>query len=216
MTTTEQQSTLQQQRLVDQRLLKAVQQFGLDFDHPDLQAFKASLANWGSEWQARGQQYLAAADMLDNAVNLSAPATRQLLELFAAQKHQLRWEQSYKKSDAVVSDAMLNGYAFAEVVGLRGPFISDRIRCGIGVWGPHLLYPKHQHQAEEIYLVLGGSAEFDIEGNITMATAGSLLKVESLAEHGFQTFAEPLVVYYLWQSGNLREISRFIPPETRQ
>lgn len=208
-TTSHEQKTNNRERLADQQLLEAVQQFGFDFDHPDLQPFKLSLANWGDDWQVREQQYLAAADKLDAAINLSIPATQSLLELFAVQKNRLQWEQSYKKSDALASDAMLSDYAFAEVIGLRGPFISDRIRCGISIWGPHLIYPKHRHQAEEIYIVLAGSAEFIIEGNITLETAGSLLKVESLAEHGFQTFTEPLVVYYLWQSGNLREISRF-------
>lgn len=60
---------------------------------------------------------------------------------------------------------MLSGYGFAEVIGERGPFVSKRVRSGIGVWGPNIDHPAHHHMAEEVYVPLAGSAEITLTGS---------------------------------------------------
>jgi len=108
---------------------------------------------------------------------------------------------------------MLAGYGFAEVVGLRGQFLSTRIRSGIGVWGPDIIYPPHHHRADETYVVLAGAAEFTVgEGagaSVSMRTAGDVVHVPSMTPHGFRTGEDPLVVLYMWQGAGLREKSSF-------
>ena len=108
---------------------------------------------------------------------------------------------------------MLAGYGFAEVVGKHGPFVSERVRAGIGVWGPNIDYPAHRHEAEEIYVIAGGSAEFRLgdegEEETVVKRAGDAVYVRSMLTHGFRTLSEPLAVFYVWQAGDLREKSSF-------
>ena len=194
----------------DLELLDAVRDFGLGQTDPAVEKFKPAITDWGDEWIDVGQAYLPAADLLADAIATANTHTRGLLETFARHKDRLYWEQSYKKEDGVVSDAMLAAYGFAEILGQRGPFISDRIRAGIGIYGPNIVYPRHRHQAEEIYIVLAGAAEFTIDtAEATMRTTGDVINIESNTPHGFRTTDQSLVIYYLWQAGDLRQISSF-------
>ena len=197
-------------RIEDLELLDSVREFALAHPHPAVQRFRESMRDWGDEWFAVEQTHLPAADFLGTAIPTGNRQTRALLETFERHKNRLRWEQSYRKEDGVVPDAMLEGYAFAEIIGKRGPFVSDRIRSGIGIWGPGILYPRHQHQAEEIYVVLAGAAEFKIGADDeTRRIAGNVVYVQSNTPHGFRTTDQSLVVYYLWQAGDLRQTSSF-------
>jgi mannose-6-phosphate isomerase-like protein (cupin superfamily) len=194
----------------DLELLDAVSQFALAHPHPDVERFKKSMRDWGENWLAVDESYLSAADLLGASIATSNPQTHGLLERFEQHKHRLHWEQSYKKEDGVVSAAMLAAYGFAEIIGKKGPFVSDRIRAGIGIYGPNIVYPRHQHQAEEVYIVLAGSAEFKV-GDRAAATrqVGDVIFVASNTPHGFCTSDQSLVIYYLWQAGDLRQISDF-------
>jgi len=194
----------------DLELLDAVRDFTLTHPHLAVQKFRDSMRNWGDNWITVEPSYLPAADFLSETFANTDQQTRGLVETFERHKNRLRWEQSYRKEDDVVPEAMLEGYAFAETIGMQGPFVSERIRAGIGIWGPEIVYPRHQHQAEEIYIVLAGSAEFKIgEAEVSRRSTGDVVYVESNTPHGFRTTDQSLVVYYLWQAGDLRQISHF-------
>ena len=194
----------------DLELLDAVRDFALSHPHPVVQRFRNSMQNWGDDWISIESNYLPTADFLGAAIANTDQQTHALVETFERHKSRLHWEQSYKKEDGVVPDAMLEGYAFAEIIGKRGPFVSESIRAGIGVWGPDIVYPRHQHQAEEVYVVLAGAAEFKIgAAEETRCSAGDVVYVESNEPHGFRTTDQSLVIYYLWQAGDLRQTSSF-------
>jgi len=194
----------------DLELLDAVSQFALTHPHPDVERFKKSMRDWGENWLAVDESYLPAVDLLGASIATGNPQTRGLLERFEQHKHRLHWEQSYKKEDGVVSAAMLAAYGFAEIIGKQGPFVSDRIRAGIGIYGLNIDYPRHQHQAEEVYIVLAGSAEFKVGDSAEVTSrAGDVIFVASNTPHGFRTCDQGLVIYYLWQAGDLRQISDF-------
>jgi mannose-6-phosphate isomerase-like protein (cupin superfamily) len=194
----------------DLKLLDAVCDFGLMQTDPAVEKFKPAIAEWGEDWIDVGQAYLPAANLLNDAIINGNSQTQGLLETFARHKDRLYWEQSYKKEDDVVSDAMLAAYGFAEIIGKQGPFVSERIRAGIGIYGSNIVYPRHQHQAEEIYIVLAGSAEFKIgAAEEARRSTGDVVYVESNTPHGFRTNDQSLVIYYLWQAGDLRQISSF-------
>ncbi len=194
-------------------LLRAIQTFVADCPLNEIQRFKPAIANWGERWCAVEATDLPAAQTLVDALSLSAPSTHRLLAAFANVSAQCRWEQSYKKADGLVGDDMLAGYGFIETIGKWGPFISDRVRSGIGVWGPNVLYPRHHHAAEELYLVLAGTAQFDLgEGDqrtVAQKVAGEAVYVPPNLVHGLRTTTQPLVVFYIWQAGDLRETSTF-------
>ena len=197
-------------QLEDLELLDAVRNFALAHPSPLVEKFKASVRDWGDQWIDVERVQLPVADALDDALARAIPATRGLLETFVRHRNRLRWEQSYKKEDGVVSDAMLAAYGFAEILGRQGPFVSESIRAGIGIYGPDIEYPIHRHHPEEIYIVLAGAADFMIgQTRGIRKTAGDVVFMQSDTPHGFRTADEAFVVYYLWQGGDLREISSF-------
>jgi mannose-6-phosphate isomerase-like protein (cupin superfamily) len=194
----------------DLELLESVRNFTLEHRHPQVDNFKPAMRDWGTQWQATSAAYLPVGDILAKAEKDCDTTSQQLVQTFARYNQRLRWEQSYRKQDGLVPDAMLDAYGFSEIIGLHGPFVSDRIRAGIAIWGAHLDYPQHQHQAEEVYIVLAGSAEFSFDGNTTQTRrAGDVIFVESNRRHGFHTTDESLVILYLWQAGDLRQTSSF-------
>ena len=197
-------------QIEDLELLDGVREFALAHPHPAVQRFRGSMRDWGDDWVAVEHSHLPASDFLAAAIPTGNQQTRALLETFERHRNRLHWEQSYRKEDGVVPDAMLESYAFAEIIGKQGPFVSERIRAGIGIYGPDIEYPRHQHQAEEIYIVLAGGADFKIgEAEIARYESGDVVSVESNTWHGFRTSDQTLVVYYLWQAGDLRQISNF-------
>lgn len=197
-------------QIEDLELLDAVQDFALSDPDPRVQKFSTSLREWGQDWVATSPAYLPAADFLADAISISIARGSELLTLFERHKTRLRWEQSYRRQDALVPQAMLDGYGFAEIIGQQGPFVSDRIRAGVCIWGPGIVYPRHQHQAEEVYILLAGSAGFKVGDSAELEySAGEVVFVESNTMHGFRTTDQALVVCYLWQAGDLRQVSRF-------
>ena len=197
-------------QLPDLELLESVSHFTLEHPHPQVAHFKPAMRNWGTDWKATNPEYLPAGDILAAAEKHCDTSAQHLVRTFTRHNLRLRWEQSYRKQDGLVPDAMLAAYGFAEIIGLRGPFVSDRIRAGIAIWGAQLDYPQHQHQAEEVYIVLAGSAEFSFDNSMAKTRgAGDVVFVESNRRHGFHTSDESLVVFYLWQAGDLRQTSSF-------
>ena len=150
-------------QLQDLALLDAVRDFTLSHPSPAIENFKPAMRDWGDDWIDVAPEYLSAADRLEQAVERGD--CHPLVQQFLDQRMRLRWEQSYTREQQLVPEAMLDGYCFAEVIGKRGPFVSERIRAGIGLWGPAIDYPPHRHQAEEVYVVLAGSADFLLDDN---------------------------------------------------
>ena len=200
-------------RDADQRLLEAIQSFVAGHPNRDVQRFQDGVAEWGHDWSGVTPGHLRAADTLSETLTYTIPETHHLVSLFNDERNSRKWEQSYTKSADLVGDDMLSGYGFAEVIGKHGPFVSTRVRSGIGVWGPNIDYPVHRHRAEEVYVLLAGSAEFELDegenARIGVRRTGDAVYVPSMLSHGFRTKAEPLVVFYIWQAGDLREKSSF-------
>ncbi len=133
-------------------------------NHEDVKRFRAAFED-DFDWQDTGINLLPATVHLDRVQSPADSIYQRVIEIFAVHCHELFWEQTYTKQDRVVSDDMLADYGFAEILGKRGPLVSNSIRCGIGVWGPGIDYPVHSHDAEEIYIILSGSARFTLDGN---------------------------------------------------
>lgn len=191
-------------------LVAALQGFALAREEPAIERFGDSLRNWGSEFRAVDPVRLPAVDCLPAAAADAKSPARELLKLFDRYKDQLYWEQSYTKEDDLVPESMLANYGFAEIVGSRGPFVSNRVRCGVGIYGPGVHYPRHWHEAEEIYLPLSGGARFSIDGNPVDCAPGEVIFVASNTPHGFTVNENrAIVLFYLWQAGALRQTSTF-------
>lgn len=192
----------------DLELLDAVVEFTLSHPHPDVENFKPAMRDWGDAWTDVAPVYLPAADRL--AVLIEREDCHPVVQPFARHCRELRWEQSYTRAQNLVPDAMLDGYGFTEIVGKHGPFVSERIRAGISILGPHIEYPRHHHEAEEIYAVLVGGADFRIgDEPATRRSSGDVIYVAANEPHGFCTTDDVMIIFYLWQAGDLRETSTF-------
>ncbi len=200
-------------QLADRQLLAAIHAFVTASRLPDIDRFRAGVLDWGNAWLEVVPQHLPAADTLASIPPTATAETRPLIAAFARHRRTRKWEQSYTKADRLVGDDMLASYGFAEVIGKWGPFVSDKVRSGVGIYGANILYPRHHHAAEEIYVCLAGTAEFFLGGDDDTSTVtpgpGDAVYVPSRLPHGFRTREEPFVVFYIWQSGDLRETSTF-------
>lgn len=73
------------------------------------------------------------------------------------------------------------------------------------------MYPNHHHQAEELYMIVAGSAVFRVaEDAPRRCEAGDVVHVTPNQVHGFETREQPLGVLYVWRNGDLRETSKFV------
>ena len=189
-------------------LLEAMRDFTLSHRHGDVARFAPAMRDWGDAWIDVAPVLFPAAERLAQIVQRDD--SHPLLRVFARHYRELRWEQSYTRAQKLVPDSMLDGYCFSEIIGKQGPFVSDRVRAGISILGPRIEYPRHHHQAEEIYAVLAGSADFRVGDEAPAARhSGDVVYVAPNRPHGFETGDDILVIYYLWQAGDLRETSTF-------
>ena len=197
----------------DRRLLDATLAYVAGHADAKLDAFRSDVAHWGEDWAGVAPAHLRASDLLADALApaQSGAAERELMSVYVEERASRHWEQSYSAADAAVGADMLAGYGYTEIVGKRGPFLSERIRAGVGVFAAGVDYPAHRHRAEEIYVVLAGSGSFRLgEHPPERRTAGAVVHVPSLVVHGITMDTEPLVILYLWRGGDLREKSTFV------
>ena len=121
--------------------------------------------------------------------------------------HQLlMWRQTYAAGD--VGDAFLRNYGYAEIVGMKS-LPSRRIACGFLILGPSTLYPRHRHEAEEIYIPLRGTARWQQNDAVWRERRpGAVIHHMSDEPHSMQTGAQPLLALYVWRGGQLNQKAR--------
>lgn len=193
------------------RLRDALLDFVTGNSSEALDPFRTGMASWGHEWVDAPARHLPVADFLEPSLPGTNEDTHALLNLFEQENSGLKWEQTYTKAEDAISEDMVNGYGFVEIIGKWGPFVSTRVRSGIGVFGPNVNYPMHYHGAEEVYFLLSGSADFRFdEGIVERRNVGDAVYMRSMRKHGFRSLDVPLVIFYIWQAGDLREKSTFV------
>lgn len=134
-----------------------------------------------------------------------APAcatTAPLLGTLRGHAKALHWRQTYSAGE--VGAAFLSKYGYVEVLGPEGHFRHEGTRAYIGYWGAGLTYDWHVHEAEEIYYVLAGSAEFrSRRQGAEVLRPGQWREHLSMEPHAIRTAAEPLIVFALWRGPGL-------------
>ena len=118
----------------------------------------------------------------------------------------LTWRQTYTAGE--IGDAFLQNYAYAEIVGTKS-IPSRRIACGFLILGPFTLYPRHHHEAEEIYIPLRGTARWQQNDAVWRTRRpGAVIHHASGEPHSMETGAEPLLALYVWRSERLNQEAR--------
>jgi len=152
-------------------------------------------------------QTLPVTRWLNGIERQAALPTRALCTALAEWSAHLPWRQTYKAED--LGEAFLERYGYMELAGQRGPFASDEIACGFLLLGPDIYYHRHRHEAEEIYIVLAGTAHWSKgDGAFAPQPPGNLIHHPSWCWHAMRTGDQPLLALYFWQGGDLTQKSQ--------
>ena len=98
-------------------------------------------------------------------------------------------------------------YGSAEILGPGGLLglpeclmdAEDSVRVGIIAMAPCLTYPRHRHPAHELYVVLSGTADWQVgEDEPTPLPPGSVRYHPSLVPHAMRTRDEATLACYVW------------------
>jgi hypothetical protein len=190
-------------------LLAQTYAFLISLKAPDLTPF---LANWPHtrERRANTPASLSVVSWLPR-IKANAPAScATMIGALLRLTPELTWHQTYKQP--IVGAVFLDNYGYTELAGLTGPVPSQRLACGFLLLGPSTTYPRHRHEAEEIYVPLSGTAAWQhgSEGWHD-EPPGTLIHHASNEPHAMRTGIQPLLALYLWQSDNLNQKSRLDP-----
>lgn len=111
----------------------------------------------------------------------------------------LTWEYGYEK----VPKALEKKYAYCEILGPRGPVVSNRLVLGFVLFAPRTTYPQHSHQEiEESYISIAGAWS---ENDAAVHAPGSLILNRPGAEHRITTAdREPCLLAYAWAGPETR------------
>lgn len=119
----------------------------------------------------------------------------------------LAWQQTYRESE--IGRSFLDNYAYTEIMGTRGPLASEHIACGFLLLGPATRYPRHRHEAEELYVPLSGTASWQRGDSQWRDHApGTPIHHASEEPHAMRTGPAPLLALYVWWNADLDESAR--------
>ena len=123
----------------------------------------------------------------------------------------LAWRRSY--SSATAGADFYENYGWSEFAGLTGPVPSQHLACGVLLLGPEVTYPPHRHEADEIYVPLVGTAQWQ-HGNVDwkQEPPGTVIHHAPHVPHAMRTGSEPLLALYLWRSDDLAQSSHLDHP----
>ncbi|MCO7238390.1 dimethylsulfonioproprionate lyase family protein [Aeromicrobium sp. CnD17-E] len=118
----------------------------------------------------------------------------------------LTWEHGYEK----VPRGLAKKYGYCEIVGPRGPVVTDRIVLGLVLFAPEAVYPQHHHRGiQESYVAIAGEWS---ENDGAVHAPGSLILNEAGHEHRITTGRQsPCLLAYSW----LGPADRLIDPAMR-
>lgn len=108
----------------------------------------------------------------------------------------LCWRQNKNYRDP----ALLERYAYCELLGPAGHAAHDRFAVGLLWLAPHTFYPPHAHPAEEAYHLLFGTSDWQQgEGAPQRHAAGARIVHPSRVPHSMRSADEGLLALYVWR-----------------
>lgn len=142
--------------------------------------------------------HCACADYLHSETGLTSPRYKALQDAIIAAGPAAIWRETYKGTD--IDPDFMTRFACYCIIGEGGPFHSERLRLYIVFMPSHLNYPWHHHPAEEIYMVVSGSAVFKAKGQRDkILYAGDTAIHESNQPHAMETGDGPVLCLVAWR-----------------
>ena len=188
-------------------LASAVRNFLEGLDDPHLSAFLADWPSENCEMRPVLLHSLPVLSWMPAAVRAASKNTRFIVKMLACLANHIAWGQTYSVAD--FGAGFLEKYGWMELIGLRGPIASNRMACGFLLLGPEIEYPRHSHEAEEVYIPLT-EPTFWIRGNLDWELRAACRPIfhTSRMPHAMRTESIPLLALYLWRGGDLTQKSR--------
>ena len=129
------------------------------------------------------------------------PACAALTAAFEAAEPALRWTQTswYRKA---LGDEYMENYGYTNILGWEpAVWVHPTMLVGFMLIGPGWTYPQHHHEAEEVYIPLGGDTLWGQGGRPgTQREPGSVIHNISWLPHDMQTLETPMFALVLWSS----------------
>jgi len=142
--------------------------------------------------------------LLQQETSLQAGQFAALADLIQKTAPDMCWRDIYtpppqaKDKDAYEFSNRLGCYS---LIGKNAPYSSDALRLFIVYMPANLHYPWHTHPAEEIYLVISGSAIFKRQNHLDEhLREGQTMFHQSQQPHAIITKDEPLLSLVAWRN----------------
>ena len=182
--------------------IHALHAFLNDLHDKRLKSFLAEWPDMEIDFRNIAPRTLPVLTFMHQAVETASEQTECLVTSRAEMADHLAWGQTYSEDD--FGAVFLERYGWSEFIGLRGPIPCECLACGVLMLGPEVEYPRHRHEAEEIYIPLSGETLW-IQGeqDWTHRELGIPIHHAPWVPHAMQTGPSPLLALYLWRAGDL-------------
>lgn len=125
----------------------------------------------------------------------AGPELKRLARAFAALEGHLRWLPR-PSSGPHASENWPEGHANAMIFGPGGLETRDDVAIGVSLMAPHVRYPDHNHEPEEIYLVLTpGRFQHGESDWFAPGPGGTLHNVPNIT-HAMASVDRPFVAFW--------------------
>ncbi|MCR9071927.1 MAG: dimethylsulfoniopropionate lyase [Alphaproteobacteria bacterium] len=131
---------------------------------------------------------------IDNGLDGSMRSmVRSMVRAIGNVRSQLAWEYGYERMPRHLQER----YAYADIMGPKGPIISPTLTLGLVLFAPRTTYPAHSHQGKtESYLSLSGHWSENDNG---VYAPGSIVLNLPQHTHTITTAdREPVLLAYAW------------------
>jgi len=110
----------------------------------------------------------------------------------------IHWKQTYDEKD--VGKSFVDKYGYFELFGPTGNFLTNKMALYVIFFDTENFYTWHNHEAEEIYFVISGSAKFESKGDQSeILTPLSSRFHKSFQPHSLTTYKEKCLSLVVWK-----------------
>lgn len=93
-----------------------------------------------------------------------------------------------------------DGHAFIELLGPDGLLTVERVRMGLFLLAPRVVYPAHAHDAEELYLILAGTGAWQLsDAAFKTKDPGDLVHIAPGQPHAIEVGGRGVLTLWAWR-----------------
>ncbi|WP_158240014.1 dimethylsulfonioproprionate lyase family protein [Enterovibrio norvegicus] len=185
-----------------EHLLRLIKTYLSHFDDEHIVRFRAALPDENHiKSLPLESHWLPVSEQIQH-VGATAPQTSAIVSFIQMHANTFAWRQPYKTGQ--LPDEFLEGSAWFPIADRQGPFVFDQGLVEIMLLDRGVTYPRHHHEPEEMYLVLGGDVYWEangMEGSPAWKRAGDCIYHPSHQPHQLQAGADPVLILSLWRGG---------------